>query len=178
MKEKLLWVFLPLSLVMCILWLNAPADQVVENLTFVAEHFQWNMVLLACTVLAMGNSLSDYYTDAGMAAIGYGVMAVTGAVSAQFFNFTVGWGLGLFRQILTKGDVEFDLFGLKGKQSSTALYACVLLGLTFIHLWGILFVPRLTGNVLTKNFAKVLYAIYGLFCVSMGLMCLSMWLIK
>jgi len=124
-KEKLLWVFLPLSLVMCILWLNAPAAQVVENLTFVAEHFQWNMVLLACTVLAMGNSLSDYYTDAGMAAIGYGVMAVTGAVSAQFFNFTFGWGLGLFRQILTKGDVEFDLFGMKNRQSPTATYACV-----------------------------------------------------
>ena len=101
---------------MCILWLNAPADQVVQNLTFMAQHFQWNMVLLASTVLAMGNSLSDYYTDAGMAAIGYGVMAVTGAVSSQFFNFTLGWGLSLLLQTATKGQVAFDLFGLYGSQ--------------------------------------------------------------
>ena len=52
-----------------------------------------------------------YYTDAGMAATGYGVTVVTVAISAQFFNYTVGWVLRLFRQILTKGGVEFDLFG-------------------------------------------------------------------
>lgn len=78
---------------MCILWLQAPADQVVESLVFAAEHFQWNMVLLAVTVLSIGNSLSDYYTDTSLAAAGYGVMAVTGAIAAQFFNFSVGWSL-------------------------------------------------------------------------------------
>ena len=55
---KILWGYIPLSFIMCILWLNAPADQVVESLTFVAEHMQWNMVLLAVTVIAIGNSLS------------------------------------------------------------------------------------------------------------------------
>jgi len=120
----------------------------------------------------MGNSLSDYYTDKGMAAIGYGVMAVTGAVAAQFFNFTIGWSVSLLRPVLSKGSVEFDLFGLhSGKMTNTALYACAICLISAIHMITFIFVPCLTEYRLTNKTAIYLFFVYAGYVSSMvGLM--------
>jgi len=120
----------------------------------------------------MGNSLSDYYTDAGMAAIGYGVMAVTGAVAAQFFNFTIGWSLSLLRTVISKGSVEFDLYGIhSGKISNTALYACAILLISALHMITFIFVPCFSQYRLTSRTAIYLFLVYAGYVGSMvGLM--------
>jgi len=93
-----------------------------------------------------------------MAAIGYGIMAVTGAVSAQFFNFTFGLGLSFLRQIITNGPIKFDLFGIhSGKNSKTSIYSCVILGFAALHMTVIIIIPKFSRNVLKKWFANYLY---------------------
>lgn len=90
--KKILYVNIPFSLIMILLWLNASADQIVESIVFLSDHHNVNMVLLAATLIAIGNSLQDYFANSGMSGLGYGIMAVSGTMGGQLFNFLIGFG--------------------------------------------------------------------------------------
>ena len=84
-----------------------------------------------------------------MASAGYGLMAVSGAIAAQFFNLSVGWAVGLIRSISNNGDLHFDLFGMNASESAismsnTAVYAIVLLVYCTITLIGLIIFPQFT----------------------------------
>ena len=69
------------------------------------------MVLLAATLIAIGNSLQDYYANSGMSALGYGIMAVSGTIAGPLFNFLIGFGLNITKGCYYNGTLEFNLFG-------------------------------------------------------------------
>lgn len=102
---------------MILLWLNASANQIVEIIMFISDHYNVNMVLLSATLIAVGNSLQDYFANASMSRLGYGVMAVTGTVAGQLFNFLIGFGLNMVRGCWHNGgSVRFPLFGEAGER--------------------------------------------------------------
>jgi hypothetical protein len=93
--------------------------------------------------------LLDYYADTSLASSGLGLMAVTGAIAAQFFNLSVGWALGLIRNISKSGDVYFDLYGLKAvdndvSTSNTSVYAIVLIVYCSVTLIAVISFPQFT----------------------------------
>jgi Ca2+/Na+ antiporter len=61
--------------------------------------------------------LQDYFANASMSRLGYGVMAVTGTVAGQLFNFLIGFGLNMVRGCWHNGgSVRFPLFGEGGER--------------------------------------------------------------
>lgn len=68
-----------------------------------------NQVLLGATVLAVGNTLADFFANSSLAALGYGVMACTGSLAGQLFNFLIGFGCNTLKITLNKvGRVHLD----------------------------------------------------------------------
>jgi Ca2+/Na+ antiporter len=61
-----------------------------------------NQVLLGATVLAVGNTLADYFANSSLSALGYGVMACTGSLAGQLFNFLIGFGANTLKINLNK----------------------------------------------------------------------------
>lgn len=56
-----IFIYMPLSLIMTIIWINAPANQVIHVIYFISEHLSINKILLGGTVIAIGNSLSGIF---------------------------------------------------------------------------------------------------------------------
>jgi len=67
----------------------------------------------------------DYFANAALSKMGFGVMAVTGCFAGQLFNLLIGFGSALLRQtikklffclqtsrnyILYSGNINFDIF--------------------------------------------------------------------
>jgi Ca2+/Na+ antiporter len=113
-----------------------------------------------------------------MSALGYGVMAVTGTVAGQLFNFLIGFGLNMAKGCWHGGgSVGFDLFGdlveAKGrgegenvileegrKRNDSSIYSMIILLVVVAHLGVLLFVPKMTGMVLDKKLNYYLYTVY------------------
>ena len=110
-NTKILILNIPLSLAMTILWQHASANQIVEMIIFISDHYNINMVILGATVLAFGNSLQDYFSNPNMSKKGFGIMAVSGTIAGQLFNLLIGFGLNLVKGCWQSGKVEFNLFG-------------------------------------------------------------------
>lgn len=69
---------------------------------FVSRVFGINQVLLGATVLAVGNTLADFFANSSLSALGYGVMACTGSIAGQLFNFLIGFGANTLKITLNK----------------------------------------------------------------------------
>jgi Ca2+/Na+ antiporter len=113
-----------------------------------------------------------------MSALGYGVMAVTGTVGGQLFNFLIGFGMNMAKGCWGNGgSVEFGLFGdlLHGKgrgkgenvivdegrkKNDSSIYSMIILLVVVAHLGVLLFVPKMTGMVLDKKLNYYLYTVY------------------
>ncbi len=52
-------------------------------------------VYLGLTILALGNSLLDFFNDTDIARKGSHVMAVTGVLAGPIFNLIMGLGLAM-----------------------------------------------------------------------------------
>ena len=66
--------------------------------------FGVNQVLLGATVLGVGNTLADFFANSSLAALGFGVMACTGSIAGQLFNFLIGFGANTLKLTLNKVD--------------------------------------------------------------------------
>ena len=52
-----------------------------------------NDLVLSIVILSIGNSLNDLYVDTELAKRGFGITAITGIFSGQFYNMAVGFSL-------------------------------------------------------------------------------------
>ena len=97
-----------ISLIVAVIWVRVVADLVIDLLMLlkVASGLRTNFIGL--TVLAWGNSASDFFVDGAIAKKGHGVMAVSGILSGQFFNLQIGFGMLL---LFNTGKVNLSLYG-------------------------------------------------------------------
>lgn len=96
------WVLIPFSLMTSIICLKSAAGIIVDGIAFTSRVFGVNQVLLGATVLAVGNTLADFFANSSLAALGYGVMACTGSLAGQLFNFLIGFGANTLKLTLNK----------------------------------------------------------------------------
>lgn len=166
---------MPFCFFMTMLWLNACAGEVIHVMKYTADHFGFDIVLLAVTLICIGNSLSDYFTETSLASRGFGIMAVTGAVACQFFNLVIGWGLNTFMLVYSSktGHIDFRLFDFEdvNEENSTPSYALLIISFCIVNLIMMMVLPRFRDRVLTKNFAIYLLCAYLFFLMLIGYFC-------
>jgi Na+/melibiose symporter-like transporter len=75
------WFYVVLSLATSIMWLFVAASVVVDMISFSSVILGINNVLLGATFLAVGNTLADFFSNSSLAAMGFGVMALTGSIA-------------------------------------------------------------------------------------------------
>lgn len=141
---------MPFTAFMSILWMNAAADQVVNIMEFVADHFNLNIVLLAVTLISIGNSLNDYFVETSFASKGKGIMAVTGAIACQFFNLVMGWGINVLKIVLSSKDKEMDFqlfnFSDSDTEDETPSYALLIISFCIVNLVIMTIIPQIRGR--------------------------------
>ena len=64
------------------------------------------------TFLALGNSAGDYFTNAQLSRMGFGIMALTACYAGQLFNLLIGFGLTMVIGAVKNEDqvLKFNLF--------------------------------------------------------------------
>lgn len=137
------WILVPFALVTSIVCLKSAAGVVVDSIAYVSRTADINQVLLGATVLAVGNSLADFFANSSLAALGYGVMACTGSIAGQLFNLLIGFGCNTLKITLNKTHVNFNLLDFSvDHQSKTftlmivgflSLYILFMLGYSYIR---------------------------------------------
>lgn len=156
-KSWLQWFILALNMECAILWLSTAAGAIVDlievkvNHKFTSVINQMNPVILGASLMAIGNSLGDFYNNSSLSSIGLAVMACTGTISGQVFNLLLGFGINLLRQTwrahgtdkvqLFQKVVEFNLFHATDpdeKKSAiftvTIISSCIVV-LTALGIW-------------------------------------------
>ena len=118
---------------------------------------------LGLSVLAVGNALPDAFTTIALTAQGHAAMAISGGYAGQLFGYLIGFGVSMLRKTLKEGRIPFDLFDA-GALKENLLLIIVLgttgLVLVLTYAWGVA-----NNFVMTRTFAYLLLAIYGLFLV-------------
>ena len=100
--------------------------------------FGVNQVLLGATVLAVGNTLADFFANSSLASLGYGVMACTGSIAGQLFNFLIGFGANTLKQTLSrvklvnKKQVNFTLLDLSVERASKT-FTLLIIGFLILY---------------------------------------------
>lgn len=92
-----------------------------------------NQVLLGATVLAVGNTLADYFANSSLAAMGYGVMACTGSLAGQLFNFLIGFGCNTLKITVKKVNVDFKLFNYSSDRPAK-IFTLMIIGFVTLYL--------------------------------------------
>ena len=92
-----------------------------------------NQVLLGATVLAVGNTLADFFANSSLAAMGYGVMACTGSLAGQLFNFLIGFGCNTLKITVKKTNVDFKLFNFSSDRSAK-IFTLMIIGFVTLYL--------------------------------------------
>ncbi|KAL4435980.1 hypothetical protein ABPG74_022215 [Tetrahymena malaccensis] len=92
---KFMWIFSLGSFLVAVLLLGQAAQVLVDFINFFQVVTRMNKTFLGMTVLAWGNSATDYFLNSSLASIGYGVMAATGCFAGQAFNLFLGFGFAM-----------------------------------------------------------------------------------
>jgi len=148
------------------LWINLIAHVIVDFICLLSVFSGLPMNYLGLTLLAWGNSLPDLYVDLALVKKGLDQTALSGIFGGQFFNFVIGYGISLVKQIWMFGTRKFALLeGTISAQVNLALIMCLLFILAGIFITG-------TKNqfIYNRSFAVSLLAMYTLFLVAVTLM--------
>ena len=100
---------------------------------FVSRVLNINQVLLGATVLAVGNTLADFFANSSLAAMGYGVMACTGSLAGQLFNFLIGFGCNTLKITLKKVNVDFKLLNFSTDRPAK-VFTLMIIGFVMLYL--------------------------------------------
>jgi Ca2+/Na+ antiporter len=163
------WILVPFALVTSIVCLKSSAGVVVDSIAYVSRTADINQVLLGATVLAVGNSLADFFANSSLAALGFGVMACTGSIAGQLFNLLIGFGCNTLKITLNKTQVNFNLLDFN-VDSPSKIFTIMIVGFLSLYLIFVLVYSYLKDYRLGKELVKVgaiFYAIvYTVFFVS------------
>lgn len=118
---------------------------------------------MSATLLALGNSLADFFANGSLASMGFAVMACTGSISGQFLNLIFGFGFNLINGTSTKA-IEFDLFKFDPKDIDET-FNLLIIATVMVILVIILVSSFMRKFKLTKCFAGFLFSLYLLMLV-------------
>lgn len=85
--------WMALAVLMACVWPMALADELVDCLKLVGIVLGLSPGVLGVSVLAVGNSMPDFFADIGVAREGHPRMAAAGCFGSPLFNLLVGVGL-------------------------------------------------------------------------------------
>lgn len=97
---------------------------------------------MGATVLAVGNTLADFFANSSLAAMGYGVMACTGSLSGQLFNFLIGFGANTLKINLKKTSIDFKLTDLTTDRPAK-IFTLMIIGFVMLYLVFLLIFSRM-----------------------------------
>ncbi|EAR99699.2 sodium calcium exchanger protein (macronuclear) [Tetrahymena thermophila SB210] len=92
---QIMWLFSIFSFVVAVVLLGQAAQVMIDFINFFQIVTNMNKTFLGMTVLAWGNSATDFFLNSSLASIGYGVMAATGCFAGQAFDLYLGFGIAL-----------------------------------------------------------------------------------
>lgn len=89
-SKALVDVYVVVSFVSALFWINVVADELVALLASLGDILDINHAILGLTVLGCGNSMADLAADMSVTRAGFPNMAVTAAYAGPFFNMCIG----------------------------------------------------------------------------------------
>jgi len=95
-RYNVIFIFFAFSL--SIVWIYLIANEIVALIQTIGGIFGVSYTILALTVLAWGNSISDLVADVIVARKGIPAMAIAACFAGPLFNTLVGLGIGLIIQ--------------------------------------------------------------------------------
>lgn len=155
-RYKIVFVFI--SFVLAITWIFLIADEIVSLLEMVGDIFSISQTILGITVLAWGNSVSDFAADFVVAKKGFQGMAVAACFAGPCLNILIGLGLSLTTQCITQYPTPFDT----GKVSLKLLLG---FGFLIFGLLSSLVVVPLQKFIVSRPYAIYLIVFYVTFNV-------------
>jgi len=96
-------LFVIISAVVAVVWVYLGANMVIDFLTFISHITKFSKIFLSLTLLALGNSLGDFFVNSSIAKKGYGIMALTGVFSGQLLNLLIGFSLNSIVSLMSSG---------------------------------------------------------------------------
>ena len=151
-------VFVFISLIVAVMWVRVVADLVIDLLVLLKVASGLHTNFIGLTVLAWGNSASDFFVDGAIARKGHGVMAVSGILSGQFFNLQIGFGMLL---LFNTGKVNLSLYG----RDVDSWVNFILITFSLMSLVGTLIYGAMRKFRMKNEYAIIIILYYVLFCV-------------
>lgn len=125
-----LYLWLAVSFVSCILWIDIIAAQLIACLSLLGEIINIPKSFLGLTVLAWGNSVGDLSTNTTLAAQGKGIMALSACYGGPLFNILFGVGAALLINAITSTETftanDFSAYGTTSLMISVAFLFLIL----------------------------------------------------
>ena len=78
---------------MGVLWINYLIDLMMQLLSFIQFLTDFSDLLMGLTILGIGNSSVDLFINRALCKQGFEILALTGILAGQMFNFMFGYGI-------------------------------------------------------------------------------------
>lgn len=133
-------LYLLISNLAGIAWIKIIIYSTIDILKFVQSLYGISDIFMGLSILAISNSAADLFVITSLSAQGHEVMAITGVITGQMFNFLIGFGTNCFLQWKRKGSDLFILFDLdellhnRNQQKLLSIISSSLLVLVFIFI--------------------------------------------
>ena len=98
------------SIIISIIWIWFIASVLIDLLMTISNLMNIPDIFLGMTILTYGNSIPDLILNLSFVKMGYGQMALSGAISGPLFNLLIGLGLPLLKMNIRKGNIDIDFF--------------------------------------------------------------------
>lgn len=161
------WVFLLLTSVTAIVWMDLMVSIVNDIVDFVQVWTNASDAYLGMTFFGIGNSIVDFFVDITLARKGYEIMAITGIFGGQLFNLLIGFGLSAMVRGFKDTNLRFHLFNWSeiGTEKEPTLVLILVLTCAFV-LIGFWLAKIIMRNTYTKVIGYISMAVYLLFLIS------------
>lgn len=131
-EPKFMYSHVIISFAMCILWIYASSQELVELLSSLGVIMGVSKTILGITVLAWGNSFGDFVANTMMSRAGLTETAITAVFSAPVQNVLLNIGVSFLTAALSSDGSSFHL---------EKLNATIFIGLGFIGTFIFVSVP-------------------------------------
>ena len=99
-KPRPRWLYLTLSIAASVVWLDFLCNIMVDMLTFIQILTGLSDLFMGLTILGIGNSMVDLFVDCELSTQGLEILALSGLIGGQMFNFLIGFGLATLKNFV------------------------------------------------------------------------------
>ncbi|XP_052261125.1 mitochondrial sodium/calcium exchanger protein-like isoform X2 [Dreissena polymorpha] len=139
-----------LGFLVAVIWIYSIANEVVNILQTFGVVFNISNAILGLTLLAWGNSISDFIADTVMARQGYPRMGISACFGGPLFNLLLGIGIPFTIATIKNGDYSIQI----------TLEEVVLAGFLMFSLVSSLLIVPLSGFRMTRAWGIYLIIVY------------------